>query len=169
MGILATDVDYFNYGIDFHFYQKLSDRWYVAEMVNAKASSSRDHSYYFQKDLSTAIRGYDFYTIRGDQILTARTNIKYNIVKPNVRKARKAKDADSKFKNIQYAFYLNIFTDAGYVDNDNAINNPYVNKMLHSYGVGLDFISYYNLVLRFEYAFTNIGTHGFFFGFGMPI
>ncbi|MEI6172645.1 MAG: hypothetical protein WCR01_02765 [Bacteroidota bacterium] len=27
----------------------------------------------------------------------------------------------------------------------------------------------YELVVRFEYAFTSIGTNGFFFGFGMPI
>jgi hypothetical protein len=28
---------------------------------------------------------------------------------------------------------------------------------------------YYDIVIRFEYAFTSIWTHGFCFGFGMPI
>ncbi len=47
--------------------------------------------------------------------------------------------------------------------------NPYNNKMLYSWGLGLDFVTYYDLVVRFEYVFTNIHSHGFFFGFGMPI
>lgn len=41
--------------------------------------------------------------------------------------------------------------------------------MLFSVGVGLDFVTYYDLVLRFEYAFTSVPSNGFFFGFGMPI
>lgn len=169
MGILTNDADYFNYGIDFHFYQKLNDRWSVAENVNAIGSSSNDISYYFQKELSTAIRGYDFYTIRGDKLVAAQSNLKYNIIKPNIKKARKPEDADSKFKNLQYAFYLNLFADAGFVRNNYTVNNPYVNEMLYTYGLGLDFVSYYSLVLRFEYAFTSIGSHGFFVAFGMPI
>lgn len=169
MGILTNDVDYFNYGIDFHFYQKLNERWYVAEKVNAIGSSSSDISYYFQKELSTAIRGFDFYTIRGDKMLSAQTNLKYNIIQPNIKKARKPEDAESKFKNLQYSFYLNLFADAGFVRNNYTVNNPYVNEMLYSYGLGLDFVSYYSLVLRFEYAFTSIGSHGFFVAFGMPI
>jgi len=169
MGIITNDVDYFNYGIDFHFYQELSDRWFIAENIKATGSSSSNKSYDFQNELSTNNRGFDFYTIRGDKMITAQANLKYNIVKPNVKKARKPEDADSKFKNVQYAFYLNLFSDGGFVRNNYTVNNPHVNKMLISYGIGLDFVSYYNLVLRFEYAFTNIDSHGFFIGFGMPI
>ncbi len=47
--------------------------------------------------------------------------------------------------------------------------NQYNNKLLFSWGLGVDVVSYYDLVLRFEYAFTSFGSHGFFFGFGMPI
>jgi hypothetical protein len=44
------------------------------------------------------------------------------------------------------------------------LNAPNFNEWLR-----LDFVTYYDMILRFEYAFTSIGTHGFFFGFGMPI
>ena len=33
-------------------------------------------------------------------------------------------------------------------------DNPYNNKMLYSWGLGIDFVTYYDMVLRFEYAFT---------------
>ncbi len=34
--------------------------------------------------------------------------------------------------------------------------------MLYSWGLGLDFVTYYDLVVRFEYVFTNIHSNGFF-------
>jgi len=47
--------------------------------------------------------------------------------------------------------------------------NPLNNKMLFSWGAGIDFVSYYDLVLRIEYAFTSIWQQGLYIGFGMPI
>ncbi len=173
LGIISRDVDYFYYGIDFHFYQKLSEKWYTAEMVKLVNSSSEDIPYYFKQDLtsrSNFIRGYDYYALRGDQLYYFRSNLKYQLVKPRIKKARKEKHKDSQFRNVPYAFYLNTFSDVAYVaEKFYGDYNPYNNRLLYSWGVGLDFITYYDLVLRFEYAFTIIGTHGFYFGFGMPI
>lgn len=173
LGILAHDVDYFYYGIDMHFYQKLNDRWFIAEMAKLVTSSSKDIPYYFKQNLTGGddfIRAFDYYALRGDGMYYFRSNLKYNVIKPGVMKARKEKHKDSKFRNVPYAFYINLIADAGYMQEDTyGQYNPYNNKMLYSWGVGIDLISYYDLVLRFEYAFTSIRTHGFFFGFGMPI
>lgn len=171
LGLVSKDVDYFFYGIDFRFYQKLSERWYVAEMVKLENSSGEDRPYYYQlnmTDKNDYIRGYDLYTLKGDDIYYVRNNLKYVLVKPNKRKVDEKKKG-SKFKALQYAFYVNLFADAGYVTNKLTENNPYNNKMLFSWGLGVDFVTYYDLVLRFEYAFTSIGTNGFFIRFGMPI
>jgi hypothetical protein len=97
-----------------------------------------------------------------------RSNIKYELVKPSVKKVKEGQE-ENKFKAMQYAFYLNIFADAGYVLNRYTDVNPLNNKMLYSWGLGLDFVTYYNMVLRFEYTFNSAGTNGFFIGFGMPI
>jgi outer membrane protein assembly factor BamA len=173
MGILDHDVDYFYYGIDMHFYQKLSDRWYTAEMFKAINSSSSNIAYHFKQNLTSGddfIRGYDYFALKGDQMYYFRSNLKYNLVKPGVLPARKEKYKDSKFRNLPYAFYVNVIADVAYVtDKYYGDFNPYNNRALYSWGLGIDFISYYDLVLRFEYVFTNIGTHGFFFGFGFPV
>lgn len=172
-GIISKDVDYFFYGIDFHFYQKLSERFYVAEMFKLVKSSSEDIPYYFKKNLTSGsdfIRGYDYYALRGDEMYYFRNNFKYELIKPNVKKPRKEKYKESKFRNVPYAFYLNAFADAALmVDEMDQGANPYNNEFIYSWGLGVDFISYYDLVLRFEYAFTSVGKHGFYFGFGMPI
>lgn len=173
MGILSHDVDYFYYGVDMHFYQQISERWFTAEMFKFVTSSSENIPYNFKKNLTSKIdfiRGYDYYALRGDEMYYFRSNLKYNLIKPNVMKAKKEKNKDSKFRNLPYAFYLNLVADAAYMkDNFYGEYNPYNNKMLYSWGLGLDFVTYYDMVLRFEYVFTNIQSHGFFFGFGMPI
>lgn len=173
LGIISHDVDYFYYGIDFHFYQELGNKFYMAEMLKLTKSSSQNIPYYFKQTLTSGkdfIRGYDYYALRGDEMYYFKNNLKYELIKPGVKKARKEKHAESKFRNVPYAFYLNTFADAGLlIDDFDGGVNPYLNKFLFSWGLGVDFISYYDLVLRFEYAFTSIGTHGFFFGFGMPI
>jgi outer membrane protein assembly factor BamA len=171
MGLISKDVDYFFYGIDFRFYQKLSDRWYVAEMFKLENSSGEDYPYHYQLNMTTNkdfIRGYDLYTLKGDEMYYFRSNLKYELVKPQTKKVKKG-NKDNKFKALQYAFYLNLFADAGYVTNKFTTDNPYDNKLLFSWGLELDFVTYYDLVFRFEYAFTSIGTNGFFIGFGMPI
>jgi hypothetical protein len=171
MGLISKDVDYFFYGVDFRFYQKLSDRWYVAEMFKLENSSGEDYPYHYQLNMTSKkdfIRGYDLYTLKGDEMYYFRSNLKYELVKPHTKKVKKG-NKDSKFKALQYAFYLNLFADAGYVTNKFTVDNPYNNKMLFSWGLELDFVTYYDMVIRFEYAFTSIGTNGFFIGFGMPI
>jgi len=173
LGIISHDVDYFFYGVDFHFYQKINNKFYVAEMFKLSKSSSQNIPYYFKQTLTSGkdfIRGYDYYALRGDDMYYFRSNFKYELIKPGIKKARKEKHKDSQFRNLPYAFYLNTFADVGYlVDKFDEGLNPHLNKMLYTWGVGIDFISYYDLVLRFEYSFTILGTHGFFFGFGMPV
>jgi outer membrane protein assembly factor BamA len=173
LGIISHDVDYFYYGVDMHFYQQISERWFTAEMFKLVTSSSENIPYFFKNNLSSRedfLRGFDFYAMRGDEMYYFRSNLKYNVVEPNVKKAKKEKHKDSKFRNVPYAFYINLMADAGYMyDPFYKEYNQYNNKLLFSWGLGVDVVSYYDLVLRFEYAITSFGSHGFFFGFGMPI
>jgi hypothetical protein len=171
LGFISKDVDYFFYGIDFHFYQKLGEKWYVAEMFKLENSSGENHPYYYQLNMTQKkdfLRGYDLFTLKGDQMYFFRSNVKYELVKPSVKKVKEGQEKN-KFKSLQYAFYLNAFADAGYCVNDFTENNPLNNKMNYSWGLGIDFVTYYDMVLRFEYAFTSNKTNGFYIGFGMPI
>ncbi|MEN8226245.1 MAG: hypothetical protein ABFS05_12880, partial [Bacteroidota bacterium] len=171
LGVGSRDVDIFYYGIDFHFYQKISDRIYAAEMFKAVNSAGEGEPYHYQQSLfykKDFIRGYDLYTVKGDQMYYFRSNIKYELVKPSVKKVKPGQEKN-KFKAIQYAFYLNFFADVGYVTNHFTENNPLNNKALYSWGMGVDFVTYYDMVIRFEYAFNSAWTYGFFIGFGMPV
>ena len=79
---------------------------------------------------------------------------------------------ENKFKSLQYAFYLNAFFDMGFVDNMYPmpeLNNDLENTLLIGYGIGLDFVTYYDIVLRFEYSVNRMGEHGFYLHFRAPI
>ena len=171
LGILSKDVDYFFYGVDMHFYQKLSQKWYVAEMFKLQSNSGENLPYYYEVNMmykKNFIRGYDLFTLKGDEMYFFRSNVKYELVKPSTKKVKPGHEKN-KFKALQYAFYLNAFADAGYVKNKFTESNPLDNKMLYSWGLGIDFVTYYDMVIRFEYAFTSNKTNGFYIGFGMPI
>jgi hypothetical protein len=78
---------------------------------------------------------------------------------------------NEKFNTFFYALYLNVFTDAGYVmDNYYYLhNNKYENQLLLGSGIGLDYVTYYDKVFRFEYSINRTGKGGFYIYFIAPI
>ena len=53
--------------------------------------------------------------------------------------------------------------DAGYVqDNFFGKGNPLTNSWQYGYGAGIDFVTYYDIVLRLEYSFNKQLQNGFF-------
>jgi hypothetical protein len=40
---------------------------------------------------------------------------------------------------------------------------------MYGTGIGIDFITYYDKILRFDYAFNGFGEHGFFILWKAPI
>lgn len=52
------------------------------------------------------IRGFDLYTLKGDEMYYFRSNLKYNLVKPHTKNVKEGQEKN-KFKSLQYAFYLN--------------------------------------------------------------
>jgi hypothetical protein len=75
-----------------------------------------------------------------------------------------------KFKNVPNAFYLNAGFETGYVrDNQFAQSNFLANQYQFGYGLGLDYVTYYNMVFSLEYSINRMGESGFFLHFAAPI
>ena len=75
-----------------------------------------------------------------------------------------------RFDKLHYQVFLNLFGDAGYVvDEINKTTNPLANSFQYSGGLGLDFVSYYDIVIRFEGSINSSGQPGFFIHFSNPI
>ena len=72
---------------------------------------------------------------------------------------------------VWQAVYLCVFSDYGYVHDPgrNLGNSRLANAWLFSTGAGLDVVTFYNVVLRLNYALNRQGDRGFFFNFASDI
>jgi hypothetical protein len=63
---------------------------------------------------------------------------------------------------VPIRIYACLFSDLGYVYNKNFTQNSLVNRSLYTAGVGLDVVTFYDLVLRLDYSFNQFGQNGLF-------
>ncbi|PWT71787.1 MAG: hypothetical protein C5B59_17170 [Bacteroidetes bacterium] len=64
---------------------------------------------------------------------------------------------------IPIRIYAKTYVDFGYVDNKYFRDNSLVNKFLYSGGLGVDVVTFYDFVFRFEYSINQLGEKGFYF------
>ncbi len=152
-------------------YWTLPYGFYFSSGITAKVSGNEFQPYYNTKALGYSteyLRGYESYVIDGQGFGLLKTNLKYKLLGERVVRADFI--PLSKFNVIPFAFYLNLYGDAGYVkDKQFSKFNSLVNTWLYSGGAGLDFVTYYDLVFRFEFSVNKLGESGFFLHFTAPI
>ncbi|GAB5538483.1 MAG: hypothetical protein Salg2KO_05860 [Salibacteraceae bacterium] len=148
----------------------IKGRWYFGQGLKLKTTLLGDPPYYFQRGLgygSAYIRGYELYVIDGQHFALYKSNIKYELVRKHTVDL---KTLFKKFDKFHYSIFVNAFGDGGFaIDNINAARNPMANKLQYAYGVGIDFVSYYDVVIRFEGSINALGEPGFYINFKNPI
>lgn len=170
LGIGPDDLDLLTFHGTLNHHIPLSKRFYWGNGIRGKYNAGQDPPYYFQRGLGYAdfVRGYELYVMDAQHYGLTRSNIKYQLVKPNSRKIDLI--PFEKFNTVYYALYLNAFSDIGYaIDDLYAEVNPLSNEWLVGYGLGVDFITYYDVVFRLEYSFNLENESGFFIHFQKPI
>jgi hypothetical protein len=111
------------------------------------------------------IRGFETFLIEGPKFFLNKTTLKYRLF------SRSWSIEDSPVEQFRYfpiAIYLKVYYDFGYVENyphyeDIGRNLRLSNRYLQGTGVGIDLVTIYDNVFRFEYTFTREGRTGFFF------
>jgi outer membrane protein assembly factor BamA len=111
------------------------------------------------------IRGYEIYVIEGPKYFLNKTTLKKRIFS---RVFHIDAMPMRQFRYFPLSIYLKGYLDLGYVENypryeEITINNRLSNRFLGGTGAGIDVVSFYDTVFRFEYTFTRENTNGFFF------
>jgi len=153
-------------------YTTLSPRVFIAGGLIAKVSTNAYQPYLFEKGLGYGrdfVRGYEYYVIDGQDYLVGKTNVKFAIIPKKVFEIGFI--PTDKFNKIPVSLYINAFADAGYVNNKQnySITNILPNTFLYSGGLGIDFVTYYDAVARFEWAVNGMGESHFYVHFIAPI
>ncbi|HTX88985.1 MAG TPA: POTRA domain-containing protein [Bacteroidales bacterium] len=157
----------------YRHYWQLCHRWYFATGVFGKLTLSKDQPYFLQKGLGYGkdyVRGYEYYVVDGQHFILVKNNLKFAILPERVFAIGFIRN--TRFNTVPYALYANLFTDMGYVYNENKeanLNNNLQNSFLIGYGLGLDFTTYYDIVIRLEFSLNARAEPGLYLHFVAPI
>ena len=111
---------------------------------------------------SNFIRGYEYYVIDGQNYVLSKNSLRFQLIEPKFHEVGALKKLKP-FSTIPFYAYLNVFYDGAYVQEDVfRKTNDLANSWQHGYGIGLDIISYYDFVMRFEYSFNKQNQSGLY-------
>lgn len=171
LGLMSPDIDIWLINFTFDQYLQLYKRWYFAYSFGALFSNKDELPYFLTPGigyLGMEVRGYELYIVNGQNFGIFKSNVKFEIIPRQVRRINWIKT--EKFGKVFYALYANLFFDMGYAsDQQGYRNNPLSNQLLWGTGLGIDFVTYYDLVIRFEYTLNKQGDHGFYLNLVAPI
>jgi hypothetical protein len=105
------------------------------------------------------MRGLEYYVVQGSAGGVGRATLKHELFAFNVKNPIKSKSHDK----IPFRLFVKAYGDAGYSYTTNPGISLLNNKLLRTWGAGIDIITFYDVVLRFEYSFNQLGEHGMFF------
>jgi outer membrane protein assembly factor BamA len=106
------------------------------------------------------LRGLEKYVVDGVAALMIRNTLRQQIMEFDVPFS-----FSKSHNNIPFRVYAKIYGDMGYSYNKTFPQNSLTNRMLYTTGAGIDFVTLYDVAIRIEYSFNQIGQSGLFFHF----
>ncbi|MFI5150320.1 MAG: POTRA domain-containing protein [Bacteroidia bacterium] len=173
LGLLPGEqADVWSLNLMLRRYIHLGGRFYAGSAFKGRYTGRQQVPFYLESTLGYRdyIRGYEYYVMQGQSFGMLKNVVRYQIVKPHVQKIPYL--PLEKFNTFHYAFYADIFADLGYVQNfydRPEMGNTFDNSWLYGYGTGIDFVTYYDFVLRAEFALNQRGEYGFFLHLNSPL
>lgn len=150
----------------------IGSKWGLALESGAKVSMVRTRQPYNDNRAlgfgEYNLRGYEYYIVDGLDMGVLRSSFRYQLLNQQFNFGRLI--PLEAYRRMPLKLYLSLNNDIGYV------NDPYDpgqnflnNRLLWGGGLGLDFIFYYDKVLRFEYSFNHLMEGGLFLHFNLGI
>ncbi len=152
------------------YYKPFHKRWYYAggAYASIKFGPSQNLLDYRQLGYKKYNRGFEFYTIPGNQAISQKNNVMYELIPQKDLKIPFIKW--KKFNTVPISIYTGAHFDWGHVtDSIGFQQNLIANRLLAGGGLGIHIVTYYDRVLVLEYTFNNFGERGFFISTKFPI
>jgi outer membrane protein assembly factor BamA len=154
--------------ISFSGFADLKQHFYLANLTYLYASTPENIPYFNYGVMGynkIFIRGYEVYVIEGPQYFLNKTTLKKRIFHRNWQIEN---NLIPQFNYFPISIYLKTYADFGYVNNypayqEKSVNTYLSNQLLAGAGTGIDIVTAYDFVMRFEYTYTSKNQKGFFF------
>jgi outer membrane protein assembly factor BamA len=153
---------YFPLNNDFHFVTGISASSYLSPLQPYTLVRGIGYNPDF-------IRGYEVNVIEGQQTIVQKNSLRYNLL--DVSFDISAFMPMEEFSHFPIRAYLSANFDHGYVNDRNRLpeNAQLTNTYLYGYGLGLDLVTFYDQVFRFEYSINSLKTGNFFINVKAPL
>ncbi|UII29965.1 BamA/TamA family outer membrane protein [Fulvivirga ulvae] len=159
-----NDLDQFSISMNHARFLDLTRNFYLSNYTSIYVSGPDRQPYAnlqglgYRKDF---IRGYELYVIEGQKFYLNRTTLKKKVFETRLRLNFIPFE---QFRNFPFAIYLKSYFDMGYVENfeNYEQNTRLTNRYLFGAGAGVDFVTYYDTVVRFEYSVNREKEAGIF-------
>lgn len=173
LGLFEYSTDLFYGKITADWYTPISGRFYWASNITAKMADKKTAPYFLSQGFgykNDYVRAFDLYVVDALNYAICKNNLKFEILKPVTKHLPFIKN--ERFGKIHLAFYANLFFDFAYtwdVVIPDGFSTRIANQWIYGTGIGIDFVTYYDKVLRLEYGVNGLGETGFFIHFVAPI
>lgn len=138
------------------------DKTFLHLQAAAQLQFPFDQPYYNQQFFGYGdfyLRGTEYFIIDGVAGGMLKTTLHQKLFKFIFKNPFKIKNHE----RIPFSFYINTFTDLGYAYNKNPGTSVFNNKVVQTWGVGLDIISIYDIVIRLQYSINTKSGGDFYF------
>ncbi len=148
-------------------YTTLKPWLFLGSKIDIELSTNQKQPYLGTRVLgfdNRFVRGYERYVMEGNFNVHTRNSVRFKVLSTHyhanwfpVRQ----------FRFIPVDIYISPFADAGYVRNAFVLeeNKRLINTPLLGYGIGLNFVTFYDVVFRAEYSITRHGDKGLYLSF----
>lgn len=142
-------------------YSDLGKNWFTVITLNGKIRLPFKQAYINQRGLGygeTYLRGLETLVIDGVATALSKFTLKKKLASFKINLPFKLKS----LTHIPFTFFGKVYGDAGYAYIKPEYRSNLNNKLLYTGGFGIDILTFYDLNLRFEYSFNQLGQKGLF-------
>ena len=152
------------------YHKKWSDRLFHNQAIRIYLSGDRPDPAFYKAGIGYVayMRGYELNTVDATSFGVLSNNLKYCVM--HEKAFTLPVIPWPQFNKSYLSVYANLFVDAGYsrYKQPDSNFNTLRNQLLYSLGVGIDFVTYYDQVLRLETSVNKEGVVGFFIHTEVP-
>ena len=166
---IGSLINHFQFNNHFEKHFTLSDNFLIGSSLRSRITNSKQQAYFSAQTLGfdDYVRGYEFYVVDGEDFYLSKTALKYAIIKNKKHDLPYLKM--KQFKKSHFSLYATLFSDIGYAKNNtDYINNSLANSILWGRGFSIDYVTYYDKLLRIEFSINELGEKGVFLHFSNP-
>ncbi len=164
----ARGVNVLSFNPDLGFYSPLyRERLFYAGGLSAKISFPGKQAFYDLRGLgyeNNFVRGYELYVINGQHSALWRNSVKLKLF----NQTRRTHGLNiAQFSTLPITLFLTGNIDLGYVYAPVRLpgNDRLSDQLLMGAGLGLDLVTFYDIVIRTEYSVNRMGQGGLYFHF----